>query len=140
MRVACLFVIVALVAASALSLASASPVERRELVTVETGMAVDPIGVVRSVTLTTGVSFNAFCEFIVPFLDFELPPGVCSNDLFDNRGRLMKRRLQMVRKTTRQTSSRKPGSRVEGEAGGADRRAACDPCTEGSSQSELSFD
>ena len=88
MRVACLFVIVALVAASALSLASASPVERRELVTVETGMAVDPIGVVRSVTLTTGVSFNAFCEFIVPFLDFELPPGVCSNDLFDNRWRL----------------------------------------------------
>ena len=71
MRVACLFVIVALVAASALSLASASPVERRELVTVETGMAVDPIGVERSVTLTTGVSFNAFCEFIVPFLDFE---------------------------------------------------------------------
>mmetsp|Transcript_10636 Transcript_10636/g.44146 ORF Transcript_10636/g.44146 Transcript_10636/m.44146 type:complete len:129 (+) Transcript_10636:670-1056(+) len=70
---------------SSVFLASAAPVERRELVTVESGLAVDPIGVVRSVTITNGVSFNAFCEFIVPFLDFELPPGVCSNP-FDLRG------------------------------------------------------
>ena len=82
-RVSRLLVLVSLL--SSVFLASAAPVERRELVTVESGLAVDPIGVVRSVTITNGVSFNAFCEFIVPFLDFELPPGVCSNP-FDLRG------------------------------------------------------
>ena len=82
-RVSRLLVLVSLL--SSVFVASAAPVERRELVTVESGLAVDPIGVVRSVTITNGVSFNAFCEFIVPFLDFELPPGVCSNP-FDLRG------------------------------------------------------
>ena len=50
---------------------------RALLVTKEAGVSVDPVGVVRSVTLSSSVSINFFCEFVKPFLDFDLPPTYC---------------------------------------------------------------
>ena len=72
-------VLAALAPASALPTAASAPrrANRRLLVTKETSLAVDPVGAVRSVTLTNGVSFNFFCEFVKPMLDFELPPQYC---------------------------------------------------------------
>ena len=43
----------------------------------EAGVSVDPVGVVRSVTLSSSVSINFFCEFVKPLLDFDLPPTYC---------------------------------------------------------------
>jgi hypothetical protein len=75
-----LCVLAALAPASALPTAASAPprrANRKLLVTRETSLAVDPVGAVRSVTLTNGVSFNFFCEFVKPMLDFELPPQYC---------------------------------------------------------------
>ena len=56
--------------------ASAAP-RRALLVTKEAGFAVDPVGVVQSVTLSSSVNINFFCEFVKPLLDFDLPPTYC---------------------------------------------------------------
>jgi len=50
---------------------------RALLVTKEAGVSVDPVGVVRSVTLSSSVNINFFCEFVKPLLDFDLPPNYC---------------------------------------------------------------
>ena len=50
---------------------------RALLVTKEAGVAVDPVGVVRSTVVSTSINLNFFCEFIKPMLDFELPPTYC---------------------------------------------------------------
>jgi hypothetical protein len=41
------------------------------------GLAVDPIGVVQSISYSAGISFNFFCEFVKPLLDFDLPEYYC---------------------------------------------------------------
>jgi hypothetical protein len=59
-------------------LASAETVPRRALlVDKEVAIAVDPIGVVRSTSISTSISLNFFCEFVKPLLDFDLPSGYC---------------------------------------------------------------
>ena len=40
----------------------------RELVETSTTVSVDNTGIVRSAAVTNVVSFNAFCEFVLPFL------------------------------------------------------------------------
>ena len=63
--------------------ATATSVPRRALlVDKEVGLAVDPVGVVQSVELSSSISFNFFCEFVRPLLDEEtynnLPTHVCN--------------------------------------------------------------
>ena len=63
--------------------AAATSIPRRALlVDKEVGLAVDPIGVVQSVELSSSISFNFFCEFVRPLLDEEtynnLPTHVCN--------------------------------------------------------------
>ena len=67
-----------LVLACCLAVASAETVPRRALlVDKEVAIAVDPIGVVRSTSISTSISLNFFCEFVKPLLDFDLPSGYC---------------------------------------------------------------
>lgn len=61
-----------------LAVASAEQVPRRALlVSKEVGVDVDPVGVVRSTVISQSISFNFFCEFIKPLLDFEIPNTYC---------------------------------------------------------------
>jgi hypothetical protein len=75
------FVSVFLLALATLGVARADPglaaPRRALLVTKEAGVAVDPVGVVRSTVVSTSINLNFFCEFIKPMLDFELPPTYC---------------------------------------------------------------
>lgn len=61
---------------------SAAAPRRALLVDTEVGLAVDPIGVVRSVEKSSAITFNFFCEFVWPLLDEEtlesLPAHVCN--------------------------------------------------------------
>ena len=75
------FASVFLLALATLGVALADPglaaPRRALLVTKEAGVAVDPVGVVRSTVVSTSINLNFFCEFIKPMLDFELPPTYC---------------------------------------------------------------
>jgi hypothetical protein len=75
------FASVFLLALATLGVARADPAlaapRRALLVTKEAGVAVDPVGVVRSTVVSTSINLNFFCEFIKPMLDFELPPTYC---------------------------------------------------------------
>lgn len=51
-------------ASAASAVSSASAPRRALLVEKEVGLAVDPVGVVRSVELSSSVTFNFFCEFV----------------------------------------------------------------------------
>ena len=70
----CAVVLIALLVAADPALAAP---RRALLVTKEAGVAVDPVGVVRSTVVSTSINLNFFCEFIKPMLDFELPPTYC---------------------------------------------------------------
>lgn len=53
----------------------------RELVETSTTLSVDNTGIVRSAAVTNVISFNAFCEFILPFLlerGYEPPAYWCN--------------------------------------------------------------
>lgn len=53
----------------------------RELVETSTTVSVDNTGIVRSAAVTNVVSFNAFCEFVLPFLlerGYEPPAYWCN--------------------------------------------------------------
>jgi|AntAceMinimDraft_12_1070368.scaffolds.fasta_scaffold70265_1 hypothetical protein len=61
--VLCALLLLALLGALVGPAAAAAP-RRALLVTKEVGLAVDPIGVVQSIELSSSVSFNLFCEFV----------------------------------------------------------------------------
>jgi hypothetical protein len=53
----------------------------RELVETSTSFSVDNTGIVRNAAVTNVVSFNAFCEFVLPFLlerGYEPPAYWCN--------------------------------------------------------------
>lgn len=53
----------------------------RELVETSTTFSVDNTGIVRNAAVTNVVSFNAFCEFVLPFLlerGYEPPAYWCN--------------------------------------------------------------